>query len=84
MRVMCDRLCDVGTTPVSARLDDELVDAIDAMADQRDLNRTQMLARTVEVALKARQRTCSQTHRVDKRCGECGLLVQPPPSPDNL
>lgn len=81
---MCDRLCDVATTPVSARLDDELVAQLDAMADHRELNRTQMLARTVDVAVKARQRACSKTHRVDRRCGECGILIVEPETTDNL
>lgn len=79
-----DRLCDVAKTPVSMRLPDELVEQIDAMADHRDLTRTGMAERTIEVALKARQKTCSQTHRQGARCGECGLLTVPDSTPDNL
>lgn len=81
---MCDRLCDVGTTPVSMRLDDELVAQLDAMADHRELDRTKMFARTLDVAVKARQRACSKTHRVDVRCGECGLLLVPDVTTNNL
>jgi predicted transcriptional regulator len=66
------------------RLDDELVAQLDAMADHRELDRTKMFARTLDVAVKARQRACSQTHRVDRRCGECGLLLTPPTTTDNL
>lgn len=81
---MYDRLCDVAKEPVSMRLQPELVAQIDAMADHRNLVRTTMVERTIEVALKARQRTCSQTHRQSVRCGECGLLASPDSTPDNL
>lgn len=70
--------------PVSLRLQPELVAQIDAMADHRDLVRTTMIERTIEVALKARQRACGQTHRTGVRCGECGLQVQPDVTTDNL
>lgn len=66
------------------RLDSEIVAQIAAMADHRDLDRTKMIERTVEVALRARQRTCSQTHRQNARCGECGVLIQPDSTPENL
>lgn len=66
------------------RLDDELVAQLDAMADQRELNRTRMAARTIEVALQARQRACRKTHRTGERCGDCGLLIEPPTTTDNL
>jgi predicted transcriptional regulator len=66
------------------RLDSELVAQLDAMADQRELDRTGMFARTLDVAVKARQRACSQTHRIEHRCGECGLLVERPTTTDNL
>lgn len=69
---------------MSMRFDDELVAQIDAMADHRELTRTGMAARTIEVAIKARQRACSKTHRVEQRCGECGLLVETPTTTDNL
>ena len=54
------------------------------MADHRELDRTKMIARTLDVALKARQRTCSETHRHGKRCGVCGVLTEPPTGFDNL
>lgn len=66
------------------RLDDELVAQLDAMADKRELTRTGMTARTIEVALKARQRACSKTHRTGVRCGDCGLLIEQPTTTDNL
>lgn len=81
---MCDSMCDVATTPVSMRLDEELVAQLDAMADHRELDRTKMFARTLDVAVKARQRACSKTHRVGERCGECGILVETPTTTDNL
>lgn len=66
------------------RLDDELVAQIDAMADNRELTRTGMASRTIEVAIRARQRACSKTHQLDQRCGECGLLIVEPATTDNL
>lgn len=66
------------------RFEPELRAQLEAMADHRDLTLTGMTERTIEVALRARQRSCSQTHRVDVRCGECGLLVLPDETPDNL
>lgn len=66
------------------RLDDELVAELDAMADHRELTRTSMTARTIEVAIRARQRACKRTHRIDERCGECGILIVEPTTTDNL
>jgi predicted transcriptional regulator len=66
------------------RLQPELVAQIDAMADHRDLTRTGMAERTIEVAIAARQRACKVTHRQNARCGECGLLTTPAETPDNL
>lgn len=71
-------------TPVSMRLDDEVVASLDAMADHRDLTRTGMTERTIEVALRARQRACKATHRVGARCGECGILLAVEPTTENL
>lgn len=57
------------------RLDVELLAQLDAMADHRELDFTAMCERTMIAALRARQRSCSQTHTHDQRCGECGLLL---------
>lgn len=66
------------TKHVSVRLDEELVDSIDHMADQRELDRTGMITNMLTAALTVRQRSCKRTHTTGKRCGDCGLL--PPPS----
>lgn len=66
------------------RVAPELRLQLEAMADHRNLTLTGMAERTLEVALKARQKTCSQTHRTGARCGECGVLIEPDSTPDNL
>lgn len=81
---MYDRLCDVAKTPISMRVAPELRQQLEAMADHRELTLTGMAERTLEVALKARQRACKVTHRAGVRCGECGLLAQPETTTDNL
>jgi predicted transcriptional regulator len=68
-------MCDVPKIHRSMRLDSELVASLDAMADHRDLDFTAMSERTIAAALKARQRSCSKTHKQGERCGECGLLL---------
>jgi len=74
----------VAKTPVSMRLDDDVVASLDAMADHRELTRTGMTERTIEVALRARQRACKATHQQGRRCGECGILVSPEPTTEDL
>lgn len=66
------------------RFDPELRAQLEAMADHRELTLTGMVERTCEVAIQARQRACSQTHRLDQRCGMCGLLLQTPVTTDDL
>jgi hypothetical protein len=59
----------------SMRLDPGMALALDAMADHRGLDFTGMCATIFETALRAKQRACSHTHRVNTTCGECGLLL---------
>jgi predicted transcriptional regulator len=56
------------------RLPSDLVDAIDAMADCRDVDRSTMVRSVLDAALQVRQRACAVTHKADERCGQCGLL----------
>lgn len=60
---------------ISWRAPDELAEALDAMADERDVDLSSMLRSVVTAALQVRQRTCKTTHRAGSRCGDCGLLV---------
>lgn len=68
----------MATTHLSVRVDDEIVDAIDAMADHRTIDRSTMVRNMITAALTVRQRACKRTHMIGKRCGDCGLL--PPES----
>lgn len=61
--------------PISWRAPDEIAEALDAMADQRDVDLSTMLRNVVTAALQVRQRSCKTTHRVGSRCGDCGLLL---------
>lgn len=60
------------------RLDSEVTAALDAMADHRQIDFTAMCGRTLEAALRARQRSCPETHQANRRCGVCGLLIPAP------
>jgi metal-responsive CopG/Arc/MetJ family transcriptional regulator len=57
------------------RIDDELLSALDAIADHRDVERSDLVRRMLTGTLQARQRACPVTHETGKRCGMCGLLV---------
>ena len=59
---------------LSVRIPDELVASIDAMADQRDVERSEMVRTIIVAALQVRQRACPITHTPHVRCGSCGLM----------
>lgn len=66
---------------LSVRIDDERRAQLEAMADHRELDLSKLTRNVIDAAVETRQRACKVTHRVDVRCGECGLLLPPSGSP---
>lgn len=62
---------------LSVRVGDDIIDALNAMADDRNLELSTMTRNLITAALQVRQRSCPRTHRNGQRCGGCGLLLEP-------
>lgn len=60
---------------LSVRIDAETRQALEAMADQRQLDLSNMTRNVIAAALQVRQRACKKTHRTAERCGHCGILI---------
>lgn len=77
-------MCHVAKQHLSMRIDGDVVAAVDAMADQRDVDRTTMVDKMLRAALSGKQRACRVSHREGVRCGECGLLIESGVTYENL